>query len=256
MNQYEAISYRRTVRKFDFRPISEELIQKLHHFIKELSPWNETCVWKLDIIVNTSGKAAVKGFGTVPAPYYLVFYGGKESDARRNAGYILEQMILYLTTKGLGTCYQGAAQLTEKKKMGSLQALMVVAFGFPVKRLLRDSTTAKRHPLKELCIFKEEIEEEEKAVLYAARLAPSALNLQPWRFVVYKNRIHIFTRKKQFWERQGAYLLEIDLGIVLCHMQLAAEEQWMSTAFAREEKILEMNMKNLDYVTTLSLHVS
>ena len=38
---------------------------------------------------------------------------------------------------------------------------------------------AKRLPLNELCIFKEEAGEQMKTILRAARLAPSAMNTQP-----------------------------------------------------------------------------
>lgn len=249
MNQYEAISYRRSVRKFDFTPVSAVLMKKIKHYIQELSPWNENCAWELEILDHTGGEKKFGGFAVVHAPYYLVFYGENQPEARRNAGYILEQMVLYLTTKGLGCCYQGGASLPKEKREDSLHPLMAVAFGYPTKKLLRDGAVAKRHPLNELCVFKEEAGETEKTLLYAARLAPSAFNGQPWRFVVYKNRIHVFARKTP-WVGAFAATREVDLGIVLCHMQLAAEEQWLVPAFLKDEKIMEKNMKKLDYVVT------
>lgn len=253
MNQYEAISYRRSVRKFDFTPVPEALMKKVNRFIQELSPWNREADWKLEILDNINRRAPVRGFGVVHAPYYLVFYGERVKEGLENAGYMLEQMVLYLTTKGLGCCYQGCAKVLGEKRTDSLKALMVVAFGYPARRLLRDGAVAKRHPLKELCIFKEEAGEEIKSVLYAARMAPSAFNSQPWRFVVYKNKIHIFVRKKSLLEKLGMSMREINIGIVLCHMQLAAEEQWLFATFAPEDKIRELNMKKMDYITTFSL---
>ena len=255
MNQYEAISYRKSVRKFETTPIAETLMKKIQRFIQELSPWSERCQWKMEMIDMTSQKGsaiAIKGFGLVQAPYYLVFYGEKGSEAKRNAGYMMEQMVLYLTTKGLGSCYQGGAKLQKEKRQDSLRPLLVMAFGYPMKRLLRDGAVAKRYPLKELCIFKEEVGEETKSILYAARLAPSAYNIQPWRFVVYKNKIHVFIRKKTWLERLGLSMQDVHIGIVLCHMQLAAEEQWLSVSFAIEDKVKELNMKKMDYVTTFA----
>lgn len=228
-------------------------MKKVYRFVQELSPWQREADWKLEILNNIRERTPVGGVGVVHAPYYLVFYGEKGNEGLKNAGYMLEQMVLYLTTKGLGCCYQGCARVNSEKREDSLKALMVVAFGYPAKRLLRDGAVAKRHPLKELCIFKEEAGEEIKNVLYAARLAPSALNSQPWRFVVYKNKIHIFVRKKSLLDRLGMSVREINIGIVLCHMQLAAEEQWLFASFAPEDKIRELNMKKMDYVTTFSL---
>lgn len=227
-------------------------MRNVTRFLQGLSPWNETCRWKMEIVDSIAKECPIKGVGVVQAPYYLVFYGEKSPEARQNAGYMMEQMVLYLTTKGLGSCYQGGARMKKEKIQDSLKALLILAFGYPVKCLLRDGAAAKRYPLKELCIFKEEVGEEEKAILYAARLAPSACNTQPWRFVVYQGKIHVFIRKNSLMEHLLPAMKDIHIGIVLCHMQLAAEEQWLSPTFSVEEKVKERNIKKWDYVTTLA----
>ena len=134
------------------------------------------------------------------APYYLAIYSDQEEGCERNAGYLMEQMVLYMTAKGLGTCYLGSVQPAQKVR-GGKRCLMMVAFGYPEGKLYRESPLAKRLPLNELCIFKEEAGEQMKTILRAARLAPSAMNTQPWRFIVYSDRIYVFALKPAFRAR-------------------------------------------------------
>ena len=60
------------------------------------------------------------------------------------------------------------------------------------------------------------------------RIAPSASNLQPWRIIKEKNKevFHFFIKKSKFYQRRSVYLnLQfIDMGISLCHFELAASE--------------------------------
>lgn len=62
------------------------------------------------IFDNTKKKADVHGLWKVDAPYYLAIYSDQEEGCERNAGYLMEQMVLYMTAKGLGTCYLGSVQ--------------------------------------------------------------------------------------------------------------------------------------------------
>lgn len=92
---------------------------------------------------------------------------------------------------------------------------MMVAFGYPEGKLYRESPLAKRLPLNELCIFKEEAGEQMKTILRAARLAPSAMNTQPWRFIVYSDRIYVFALKTRFPGKSFHAMREFSIGIML-----------------------------------------
>ena len=59
-------------------------------------------------------------------------------------------------------------------------------------------------------------------ILEAARLAPSSMNSQPWRFVVYDNRIHIFSKKHS--AEQLKKWDEVNFGIMFANLMVAAEE--------------------------------
>ena len=93
-----------------------------------------------------------------------------------------------------------------------------------------------------------------KTILKAARLAPSAMNLQPWRFIVYADRIYVFAQKSRIPYVSGAGMRDFGIGIMLSHIMLAAEELWMELQTETEEQFASKTYKNGEYIATLSLH--
>lgn len=253
MNLYEAILCRRSIRKFTRDKISEKLLQQIKTFSMKATALNEQIGVEVEIIDNTQRKIPVKGFGKLEAPYYLVFYSEEAKGYERNAGYIMEQIVLYMTEKGLGCCYWGSGKLGPAGK-NNKKRVMAIAFGCADGKLYREASMAKRLPLSELCIFKEEVSEQIKTVLKAARLAPSALNSQPWRFIVYSDKIYIFSKKDLVTMKSLHSMREISLGIMLSHIMLAAEELWMELESAMDEQFAKKIYKNGEYVGTIILH--
>lgn len=253
MNLYEAIGSRHSVRKYADREVPERLRGQILAYCEKTSRLNDRIRTELEILDNTKKKVELKGLWKVDAPYYLAFYSEPEAGYERNAGYMMEQLILYMTVKGLGTCYLGGVRLKPQPKNGK-RLVMIVAFGWPEGKLYRESPLAKRLPLNELCIFKEEAGEQIKTVLKAARLAPSALNAQPWRFIVYADRIYVFARRGKLPLNSTTALKDFSIGIMLSHIMLAAEELWMELETVTEEQFAAKVYKNGDYVATLSLH--
>lgn len=253
MNLYEAIGCRHSVRKYTDREVTEKLRGQILSYFDKTSRLNDRIRVEAVIFDNTKKKADVHGLWKVDAPYYLAIYSDQEEGCERNAGYLMEQMVLYMTAKGIGTCYLGSVQPAQKVR-GGKRCLMMVAFGYPEGKLYRESPLAKRLPLNELCIFKEEAGEQMKTILRAARLAPSAMNIQPWRFIVYSDRIYVFALKTRFPGKSFHAMREFSIGIMLSHIMLAAEELWMELQTETEEHFAAKSYKNGDYVATLTLH--
>lgn len=122
----------------------------------------------------------------------------------------------------------------------------------------------------------------EKSILLkiadAGRLAPSAANRQPWKFLIissddmlqkirqcyhqqwYKNAPHILVvvgNKKKSWARQGDdyNFIETDLAIAMDHMILAAEAEGIGTCWisAFDNKILREALKLTDNEVVYSI---
>lgn len=253
MNLYEAIGCRHSVRKYTEREVPEKLRDQILAYFDKTSRLNDRIRVEAVILDNTKKKADIRGLWKVEAPYYLAIYSEQAEGCERNAGYMMEQMVLYMTAKGLGTCYLGGVQPLQKIRNGK-RYLMMAAFGYPEGKLYRESPLAKRLPLNELCVFKEEAGEQMKTILRAARLAPSAMNAQPWRFIVYSDRIYVFALKNRFPGKGFHAMREFSIGIMLSHIMLAAEELWMELQTETEEQFAAKAYKNGDYVATLTLH--
>ena len=100
-------------------------------------------------------------------------------------------------------------------------------------------------------MFKEVPRQWMTQMLEAARLSPSSMNSQPWRFVVYDNRIHIFSKKHSVeklrkWD-------EVNFGIMFANMMVAAEELWLDVDLIRLGDISQKNFSNNQYVLSAIL---
>lgn len=249
MNLYQMIFKRRSIRKFKREQVPEQLLKDILYFGNCVLKLHPDISVKMELYENLDGHLPVKGLWKVEAPYYLAFYSEEKSGYLANAGYILEPVLLYMTGKGLGTCYLGNAKIHEEGPEGYKQVI-TVAFGYPKTLLYRDPATAKRLPLKELCVFKEEVGEPIKNILKAARLAPSSMNTQPWRFIVYHDRIYIFACRDFLPSSPLVSMRELCIGIMLSHLTIAAEEMWMNIKLEVDEAMAKKSYKSGTYVTT------
>ncbi len=201
---------------------------------------------------NIETKQGFYGPFTVKAPYYICISSEKKGDYLINAGYMMEQISLYITSKGLGTCFLGgAAPGKGLKDTMRYDYVISLAFGIPSGTLYRDSHEAKRLDEEELVVYKEDVDSDIRQMITAARLAPSSLNNQPWRFVVYKNRIHIFIRKNIALYKVMDSINKIDIGIMLANLLIAAEELWIDVSISKLDSLKNKDFKNNQYVLTM-----
>ena len=136
-----------------------------------------------------------------------------------NMGYLMEQMVLYLCSIGLGTCYIGSRRVRrELQEKDGKKLVGIIAFGKSKGPWTRKPSEANRLAMDELCVFKEVPRQWMKQLLEAARLAPSSMNSQPWRFVVYDNRIHIFSKKHS--AEQLKKWDEVNFGIMFANLMV------------------------------------
>jgi len=242
MDLLAAIHQRFSVRSYADRLIDRALLERLVSFAESVSHVSDERS-RVDLV---SGGDAVKrvltfmigSYGLVQnAPHLLVGILPKESErARIDLGYVLEQVVLEATRLGLGTCWitgsYDAERTGEAVTLGPQEvAAAVCALGYPTKKGLGRLHTQlirrlagghKRKPLSEI-VFSEhwgkawatdDADPSLVTVLKHARLAPSAHNTQPWRFILRPEGLTLAMAKPRF----------IDAGIVMSHVTLAAKE--------------------------------
>ncbi|MEY8337427.1 nitroreductase family protein [Lachnospiraceae bacterium 62-35] len=255
MNLYEAVRSRRSVRSYKNIQVSRELIHGLKMYVGRIMPLDKNIKTEFVFFGADDKEIKLKGPFRIRAPHFLALFSQEVTGWAVNAGYMLEQMVLYMAAKGLGSCYMGAARLVGPEKEG-MRLAAVLAFGYADRELYREQSRAKRLDLKELCVFsdgtEEDISPDTEAILQAARLAPSAFNFQPWRFVVCRDRIHVFVCRSRLAFKDSTRIQGLNMGIVLSHMMLAAEEQWVTASVVKEEELSDKEYRKGRYICTVA----
>lgn len=247
MVPYEAIFKRKSVRRFLMDALTEKQIADIVAYEKNLMAQEPAILTKMEIIDNTKGDISLHGMFSVKAPYYLVIYSEEKEGWLSNAGCLLEQMVLYMTTKGIGSVYLGNVKY-EKNVIDHMKYVIMIAFGKTKEEVCRPSWKAKRLPLSSLLTEKEEMNPNFATMLEAARMAPSAYNRQPWYFEVFQKKIRIYYKKKSKMDKLSQ-MDEISMGIMLAHLLIAADELWVDIILHRPEQIPKGKMV---YYLTLS----
>jgi hypothetical protein len=70
-----------------------------------------------------------------------------------------------------------------------------------------------------------QISNEDNAIARAARLAPSAVNFQPWKLLFSQGKVTVHAKARNIGKLLVGKLQKIDLGIILKHVELALEHE-------------------------------
>lgn len=220
---YKAIFYRKSVRKFREEPLAADKLELITQYTENIEPLFEDVQAEIRML---DAPDVSSGFA-VKAPHYAAIYTGTGKRAMLDAGYRMQQLNLCLATCGLGSCYLGMAKPRERGG-GELSYAIMLAFGTPAEEHRRgDVSQFTRKAAAEICSapLPGEITE-------AVRLAPSAINLQPWLLTGTADTVFIWRKKTA-----GAVSLMvgklhyIDMGISLCHLMVGARQAGLGCRF-------------------------
>lgn len=254
MNLYEAIYQRRSVRIYNMEPLEERTLSHIENLMKSLRAYRDNIDYEFKIVENLKEDSGLSGAFQVKAPYYLILTSEIKEDYLINAGFLIQQMVLYLTAMNIGTCYQGAIKpKTKLKTKLKYDFVIAVAFGKSPKDIYRAPEKANRLSEERVTVYKEEVDDLLKTIISAGIYAPSAFNSQPWRFVVYKNRIHVFCKKARLFSAILNDMKLLDIGVVLANISQAAEELWLSDSFIEIDSFKEKDFRNNEYIISVVL---
>ncbi|MDR3072292.1 MAG: hypothetical protein LBU41_02245 [Clostridiales Family XIII bacterium] len=208
MTLYETIFVRRAVRKFDSSPLDTATIESVKKLITD-TPQLAGQSARFEIV---SGD---KVHGGAPAPHYLLAYCEENDSAYANVGYIVQNVDLYLQSIGLGSVWLGMAKPNEPEQ----NYCILLAFGKTDVPLRKSAEEFTRLPMSD-------VSDTDNAIAKAARLAPSAMNSQPWKLHFENGKIVI-----QYFGRGLMKLMlrkklnKIDLGIITRHVEVALQKE-------------------------------
>lgn len=256
MTIYEAIYKRKSVRKYTSETISTFHREHIDHFMDCATCLHPTIPIAYEIVTRKEDGDRIGLKTNVKAPQYLVFYTKIEPGCYENAGYILEQCVLYMTTKGIGSCYIGRNFIEPNKDYTNqgYEMCITLAFGYPLEDLFQKERKIERMDLKKLYVVKDGSDNRMLPCIESARLAPSGLNLQPCRYVIYQNRLHIFIRLNKLSEKLFLSMNHINAGIAICHIILSAEEQWGDPQYFKSSLIEERSLNKHLYIGSVQLN--
>lgn len=162
------------------------------------------------------------------AEFCILIYSEKKENYLMNAGYIGEQMDLYLVSRNIGTLWFGIGKPDEQVYDGLDYVIMIAIHKISDESLYRkDMFKAKRKALEEIWTGAS------LGVAEIARFAPSACNTQPWFVKNTGNVLEVYRYKKP--GKRGimpadavAYFNRIDIGIFICILEICMAKQNIS----------------------------
>ena len=205
MTLNEMIYHRKSCRSFTGVPVDAATIETIKAFpMKPLYP-------EIRVHWDIVPRNQVKCICPWTTPQLITIYSEEADGYLENIGFLFQQMDLYLQTLGLGVCWLGMGRMNPKTTTAveGMKFVIMLAFGHPKGDQLRhDLKGFKRKPM-------EQITDMPDPRLEPARLAPSAVNSQPWYFAHEGDTIHVYCSKK------GSRL---DAGIALAHLYVSNED--------------------------------
>ena len=266
MDIRSAMRQRISVRHFETKPVPDNILKDVITSAEQSLALDDTIPVRFHLVKEGLLIAKLLNplvgtrllFGS--APHFVVATSEEKPSFMLNMGFRMEQMILYATQTGLGTCWIGGMfsekQISEFMNLARGERIIALTpLGYPDKSLLGRATHdvielgamnfGRRKPLREIAfgpawgILLQSADSELLEALECARLAPSWANTQPWRFLVCQEEVIAVAdaRRRYSNVRQGKHYYRLDVGIAMAHFFLAAREmgwsgRWRVTGFA------------------------
>lgn len=237
----DAIYRRKSVRDFMDNEIEEDLMNRIWSRLLQTRLLYEKS--KIKFVISDYCKKSNY------APYYIGVYTDNTKEGKMNAGFVLQQLSIYLSAIGIASCYQAKSVIFKSVDAEGMKLAISMAVGYPENCMYRELEEIARMPLSKISVIKEKPNEEVERLLTLARIAPSCYNVQPWRFVVYHNRIHVFVKKKML--SRISHFKYVNMGIMLGNVCIGAEEMWIDIRFKEVADIKKKNYGDNEYILTI-----
>jgi nitroreductase len=263
MDYREAIRRRFSVRHYMSGPVPAEILDAVENSGRTSIPLGKNSNVRLHLIREGKTVAERMTFQTGrswlfgSAPHFIIASAEEKPHFMLDAGFRMEQVILFATMQGLGTCWVGG--MFSEKTLSELlnlnkneRVIALTPLGYPDTSFygrtidtimhLGGPDTRRRKSLAEI-VFGPEFGSSLRSgdsdlleMLECTRLAPSWTNSQPWRFVVGGNEIIALAQVRPTSVRNGKHYYRLDLGIAMSHFFLTAKElgwkgKWEITGF-------------------------
>lgn len=280
-NQYfekpiiDVIKSRHSIRTYSSEKLSEELKTKLLDYAKDIKGPFEAKV-RLELVDKLKAaetqNAKIGTYGVIKGANAFIAGVVENGDKfLEMLGYCLEKLVLYGTSLGLGTCWLGGT--FKKSEFGKVLNLkeneilpVVTPIGYEANKksmvesiMRRFAGSDNRKTWNELFFngnFEISLDEKSSGNYATAfemvRLAPSASNKQPWRILKQDNYCHFYMEKaKGYSNALGFNIQKIDMGIAMCHFEMALVEAGVNGHWEYEYyRQISVKDDNIEYIAS------
>ncbi|MDR0929176.1 MAG: hypothetical protein LBM74_05620 [Oscillospiraceae bacterium] len=219
MQLYQAIARRQSTRRYDPAPLPEAFLKEMEAAIADFAPLYP------DLPIHHRLTMQVRGMLSVRAPQYLILSGQGAPGEKEQAGFLYEQLVLWLDLQGIGSVWLGGTRDKQINPHG--QDLITLAFGRAQGAVHREKSGFKRKPIAEITNAPDD------PCIQAAHLAPSAINVQPWYFMKDASGVSVYRRALRPPLSLVYTFGDFDMGIALAHYAVAARQFGQGFAFLR-----------------------
>jgi len=272
----DVINRRVSVRTYSDQALETEKKQKMLDLLnsENKGPFGNKVRFAM-IDLTEAEKNEIKSLGTYGfisgAKLYVVSAVKGSTGAMEDLGYCFEKVILGATGLGLGTCWLGGtfnrANFAKRINVSDDEVVPAISpIGYArdkravKERLLRRLVRSdQRKPWEELFFvgnmntpLARDSAGKYASALDCVRSGPSASNRQPWRIVrrSAQSAFHFYLRRTSGYDKFNARidLQRVDMGIAMCHFELAVKEIGLTGRWVVAKPDLEAG--NAEYILT------
>ena len=250
----KAIETRKSTRTFQKEPLSPVDIEKISGYLNKpenlIGPFGYQFEFELLIESEERDKDQIGTYGFIKNPQgYILGSSILETKSLFDYAYVLENIVLYLTAIGVGTCWLGG-RFQKQEAMSQLSFKeneiipAITPIGYPQEkqrlkeRMIRSVLQARKRKPEEQLFYYEAFgqplgdrAEEFRQALHYVRIGPSAQNKQPWRLVFGNNLTQVHFYVTNPLADNPLYMCEpqyLDIGIAYNHFKTGLDEVGIS----------------------------
>ncbi len=235
MNYKNLISNRKSVREFKNKSIEQKYFNEIESYINNSKKLLPEISVEMKIFDNKDSYAKlnkIAGYNgyMIEAPNYVILLSDNKKGYIENSGYVGERLMLKARDLGIDSCwitFEDSNAIKEKLSISSdKEVTAIIALGYEDEKKAKNKSVSDRLGVEEIVYMNEwgnnanVSELEERYLLEAftyARMAPSSLNRQPWRFIIDGGNIVLAVKKDGF---ASDYEASIDTGIAMLYFSL------------------------------------
>ena len=208
---------RRSVRRYSEEKLTDEELAQVEEYLHQLRPLIPDIKVEFQIVPCNETNCKYN------AEYCLLVYSEEKNLWLTNVGYMVEQWDLYLASLDIGVCWYGMGKVAEERQCDLRYAIML-CFGKCDPSVFRNGDYDFSRD--DAADFWSGMSDARLGEI--VRLAPSAVNSQPWRVDQVENKFNVYRQKGKvpiLSNQLCKHWNKVDMGIFLCYMDIALESE-------------------------------